>query len=131
MILSRRAIGKAIKQGKVTVAPFYEDQIETAHINLHLDLPDKKTELIVPAKSFFIAQTFEKITLADDICGFMEGKASLARQGISVEQPSTFIEPGSDNHMTLEIFNASDQPVTLKTGQPIAKMFLVRVIDDV
>jgi dCTP deaminase len=129
VILSRRAIQQAIEQGKVSIDPYREDAIEAAHINLHLKIPGNKAKLSVPPKGFVIAETAEKITLAEDVCGLMEGKASLARQGISVEQSSTFVEPGSDNRMTLEIFNASDETVYLTPGQPIAKLFLMRVID--
>jgi deoxycytidine triphosphate deaminase len=48
---------------------------------------------------------------------------------VSVEQSSTFVEPGSDNQMVLEIYNAGSKEVTLQTGQPIAKLFLMRVVD--
>ena len=130
MILSKRAVLQAIEQGKVAITPFSKDQVEAAHINLHLYIGTRARAIVVTPKSFLIARTLEKITLADDMCAFMEGKAGLAKQGLSVEQSSTFIEPGSDNFMTLEIFNAGDEPVRLEAGQPIAKMFLMHVVDD-
>jgi dCTP deaminase len=65
------------------------------------------------------------------ICGLIEGRSKLAQQGISVEQSSKFIEPGSDSRMTLEIFNASDASVTLQIGQKIAKMVLLKVSDEI
>ncbi len=129
MLFSKRAILQAIEQGKVGIVPYDAAHIELAHVNLHLDTEGKRP-LVVPAKTFAVAKTLEKITLAEDICGFMEGRAGLAKRGVSVEQSSTFIEPGTDNHMTLEIFNASSKPVSLEDGQPIAKMFLMRVVDN-
>lgn len=131
MILSERAIRTAIKIGKLEIDPLEEGQIETAHINLRLGkLTDGTASLTVSPKGFALAQTFERIKLSDDLCGFIEGRASLAKQGISVEQSSTFIEPGSNSTMVLEIFNASDVPQTLEVGQPIAKLFLTKVIDE-
>lgn len=129
MIFSDKAIRAAIDAGALHIEPFDESSIHRAHIDLHLAVRDGSEKLVIPPKGFKLAQTVEKITTSENICAFMEGKASLAKQGISIEQSSTFIEPGSSNHMTLEIFNASDSDVTLSHNQPIAKMFVTRVTD--
>jgi dCTP deaminase len=123
-VLSKQAILAAIEQGKINVDPFDVADVQTAHIDLHLI-----EDLSVAPKAFVISRTIEQITLSDDISGIMEGRAGLAKQGISVEQSSTFVEPGTDNPMTLEIFNASDQTVTLKAGQEIAKLRFFKLID--
>lgn len=116
-------------RGLLQISPFDESQIESAHINLHLSGDTSK--VIIPAKGFVLAQTAEKLTLADSICGLVEGRASLAKKGISVEQSSTFVEPGTDNTITLEIFNASDGEVVINPGDEIAKLFILKVIDDI
>lgn len=116
-------------RGLLQISPFDESQIESAHINLHLSGDIAK--VIIPAKGFVLAQTAEKLTLADSICGLVEGRASLAKKGISVEQSSTFVEPGTDNTITLEIFNASDGEVVINPGDEIAKLFILKVIDDI
>jgi deoxycytidine triphosphate deaminase len=85
----------------------------------------------IAAKGFMIAQTEERITLPSGICGLIEGRAKLARQGVSVEQSSKLIEPGSDSAMVLEVFNASDREVSLAVGQKIAKMILLEVTDEI
>ncbi|HSX30904.1 MAG TPA: hypothetical protein VLE99_03235 [Candidatus Saccharimonadales bacterium] len=128
MILSGKAIRLALEKDLLKIDPFDEAHIQPAHVDLHLG---GETALEVPAKGFVAAQTKEKITLANNLCGFMEGRAGLAKQGLSVEQSSTFIEPGSDNHLTLEIFNASDTPCTLQPGQPIAKLYLAKITDEI
>lgn len=129
MIFSNKAIKAALKAGALKIEQYSEDSINRAHINLHLLIPNEEKSMVVPAKGFVLAKTLEKITMTESICGFIEGRASLAKQGISIEQSSTFIEPGSDNQMTLEIYNASDKEITLLNNQPIAKMFVMRVID--
>jgi deoxycytidine triphosphate deaminase len=126
MILSQKAIRQALKLGKLNIRPFSIEQIEKAHINLHID-----QEVSIAPGEFVLAKTREKISLSDELCAFMEGRATLAKQGISIEQSSTFIEPGSDDQMTLEIFNAGKKAVTLTPGQPVAKMFLLKVTDSV
>jgi len=129
MIFSKNAILQAIAAGALKIEPFTPDQVQAAHIDLHLELTDGHQELSIPAGGFALAKTKENITTSDDIAAFMEGKASLAKTGISIEQSSTFIEPGSDNQMTLELFNASDKDVVLQDGQVIAKMFVSKLID--
>lgn len=132
MILSETAIKLAIQKGMLKIAPFSESQISKAHINLHLGLMGTLDgKLVLAAKAFALAETKETITLSEGLCGFIEGRASLAKLGISIEQSSTFIEPGSDNAMVLEMFNASDSPVTLEAGQPIAKMYLSKIVDTI
>lgn len=127
MILSRTAILQAIEKGWLAVDPLDTGNIQAAHIDLRLSLDDD--ELVVPARGFVLAKTRERITLSGKLGGFIEGRAGLAKQGVAVEQSSTFIEPGSDAQMTLEISNCSDRPVTLKDGQPIAKLLLMRVVN--
>lgn len=128
-MFSKKAILKAMDRGLLQISPFDESQIESAHINLHLSGDIAK--VIIPAKGFVLAQTADKLTLADSICGLVEGRASLAKKGISVEQSSTFVEPGTDNTITLEIFNASDDEVVINPGDEIAKLFILKVIDDI
>ncbi len=129
MIFSNRAIRQAIKAGALKIEPYDDSQVSKAHVDLHLEVPGEERELVVPTGGFCLAKTREKITTNEKIGAIMEGKASLAKQGISIEQSSTFIEPGSDNQMTLEIFNASNKTVTLRNGQQIAKMFVFRIVE--
>lgn len=129
-MFSKQAIKAAIEAGLLTIDPFDERQIETAHINLHLASP-AGTELVIAPKGFVVAQTLERITLAERLCALVEGRATLAKQGLSVEQSSTFVEPGTDNQLTLELFNAGDKEIRLRAGQEIAKLFVLRVIDSI
>jgi deoxycytidine triphosphate deaminase len=98
--------------------------VRLRHIDLHLD----KAVSLSP-KEFALGFTKERISLDKDLCGFMEGRARLAKLGVSVEQSSTFIEPGSSGKMALELFNASEEKVELSAGQIIAKMYLMKVVD--
>lgn len=133
MVLSGEAIKKGVREGIIGIMPFDDDQVEVAHVNLHLGELDgvESDVLFVPAKGFVIARTAERISLPVNICGLIEGRSKLAQQGISVEQSSKLIEPGSDGVMILEIFNASDEGVELSAGQKIAKMILLKITDEI
>lgn len=132
MVLSGKAIKKAVSEGLVVITPFDESHIEAAHVNLHLeDLAQTGGTVILAPKGFTVVRTKESIKLSESICGIIEGRSKLAQQGVSVEQSSTLIEPGTNSTMALEIFNASDRPVTLEAGQKIAKMILFTVTDEI
>jgi len=133
MVLSGEAIRRGIREGVIGITPFSEEQVEAVHVNLHLGEHEAAKDGLVriAAKGFIIARTEERITLPSGICGLIEGRSKLARQGISVEQSSKLIEPGSDSTMVLEIFNASDGEVSLSVGQKIAKMILLKITDEI
>ena len=132
MVISGTAIKRCVREGKIGITPFSENQVEAAHVNLHLGegLTMRDGVLVVGAGQFVVARTLERIRIPDTLCGFIEGRSKLAQQGVSIEQSSTLIEPGSDATMALEIFNASAEEVRLERGQKIAKMVLVRIVDD-
>jgi deoxycytidine triphosphate deaminase len=132
MIISGAAITRGVQEGRIGITPFSVSQVEAAHVNLHLGESQamEGDTLVVKAGQFVLARTLERITLPDTICGSMEGRSKLAQQGLSVEQSSTFIEPGSDTTMVLEIHNVGPVEVCLKRGQKIAKMILMRIVDD-
>ena len=132
MVLSGSAIKVGVHEGRIGISPYEEGQIEAAHVNLHLGECDAMTDdtLLVKAGGFVLAKTLERITLPYELCGSLEGRSKLAQQGLSIEQSSTFIEPGSDSVMTLEIFNASAVDIQLRLGQKVAKMVLIKITDD-
>ncbi|MBI1856863.1 hypothetical protein HY003_00415 [Candidatus Saccharibacteria bacterium] len=128
MIFSKKAILAAIELDKIKIEPFNPEWLGPAHVDLHLG---GSSDLLLTPKEFLTVETAETIHLSNDICGFVEGRASLARQGLSVEQSSTFIEPGTNNPLTLELFNASQNPITLEAGQTVAKLLLTKVTDKI
>lgn len=131
-MLSGQAIKNGIASGRISISPIAEDQINAAHVDLRLgEVAGVKEFTIIAPHDFVLGKTLETVMLPADICGFIEGRSSLAKIGISVEQSSKFIEPGSNNQMVLEIFNASDRPVRLEVGQQIAKMVLFKVVDEI
>jgi len=68
-----------------------------------------------------LAKTLEKVRLAPNICGWIQGRSRYARLGISVHTASSFIQPGSNNHQILEIVNLSPNPMILHSGMRICQ----------
>lgn len=146
-ILARNEILGKIKQGKVKIEPFNEKNIGPGSIDLtlsedfwaytkkrkievsentnYLDYTvHKKGNITLNSGEFVIGITKEKITLPDNICGFLSGRSRFARLGILVHATASFIQPGISNHQVLEIKNISPNVIILKPGLKICQLTL-------
>ena len=54
--------------------------------------------------------------LPDDLAGRLEGKSSLGRLGLLTHSTAGFIDPGFTGHITLELSNVANLPITLWPG---------------
>ncbi len=65
---------------------------------------------------FALGMTRERIGIADDLVGWLDGRSSLARLGLMVHITAHSIDPGWDGHITFEFFNAGRLPLGLHSG---------------
>lgn len=154
MLLSDRDIRAEIESGRVGLDPFEESMIQPSSVDVRLDryfrvFENHRYQFIDPAVEqpeltrevateadepfvlhpgeFVLASTFEVITLPDDIAGRLEGKSSLGRLGILTHSTAGFIDPGFSGHITLELSNVANLPVTLHPGMKIGQLCLIRL----
>lgn len=71
---------------------------------------------------FVLASTLEKITIAPDLLGRLEGRSSLGRLGIVVHSTASIFEPGWDGNAVLELGNLGRIAVSLMPGMRICAM---------
>lgn len=83
--------------------------------------------LFMPGKSFVIATTKEKVNIPDYLAGFVQGRSSIGRTGLFVENAG-FIDPGFSGQITLELFNASNKDYILEPGTKICQLILYRLV---
>ena len=94
----------------------YSNEI-TKEINI------KNTEqLIMQPGDFILAATLEKITIAPDLLGRLEGRSSLGRLGIVVHSTASVFDPGWDGNAVLELGNLGRIAVALYPGMRICAM---------
>ncbi|HEV7210010.1 MAG TPA: dCTP deaminase, partial [Mycobacteriales bacterium] len=74
-----------------------------------------------------LGSTFEVISLPDDIAGRLEGKSSLGRLGLLTHSTAGFIDPGFSGHVTLELSNVANLPITLWAGMKVGQLCLFRL----
>lgn len=66
--------------------------------------------------------TAEKVTIPDDLVGWLDGRSSLARLGLMVHVTAHRIDPGWDGHIVLEFVNAGKLPLAIRPGMKIGAL---------
>ncbi len=75
---------------------------------------------------FILATTKEYICLPNNISAFVEGRSSVGRMGLFV-QNAGWIDAGFEGRITLELFNASEIPIELKPLTRIGQLVFCRM----
>ena len=149
MVLSDRSIKEALDNGSIIIEPLGEDCIQPSSVDLHIDqyfrvfrnhsyrVIDVKepqedlTELIdvgptepmiLHPGEFLLGSTQERIAIPNNIVGRLEGKSSLGRLGLVIHSTAGFIDAGWDGHITLELSNVANLPITLYPGMKIGQI---------
>ena len=68
--------------------------------------------------------TKEKITLPEDLCGWLNSRSRFARIGLMSHIAAPFLAPGISNRQILEIFNAGRNRIRLTPGMKICHVVL-------
>ena len=71
---------------------------------------------VLQPNQFVLAQTLERISMPNSLMGFVEGRSSYARIGVTVHVTAPKIDPGFNGHITLEMANFGQLPVKLRAG---------------
>jgi dCTP deaminase len=65
---------------------------------------------------FVLAHTLQRVHLPNNLMGFIEGRSSLARLGITIHLTAPKIDPGFNGTITLEMAHFGKVPVRLRAG---------------
>lgn len=79
-------------------------------------------QFIMQPGDFVLAVTLEKVTIASDLMGRLEGRSSLGRLGIVVHSTASIFDPGWDGKPVLELGNLGRMAVALTVGMRICAM---------
>jgi len=155
-ILQKEEMEQYLKEKKLIVEPIleWEKQINPVGIDIRLDnyfgefikttepyvSPAKKTsELRFVEKEFFydsfylhpgefvLAQSFEYISLPNDLIGFLNGKSSLGRRGLLIHATANIVDPGWKGHIVFELANLGSMPIELIPLMRIARIVFFKV----
>ena len=78
--------------------------------------------LVLHPGEFVLGSTSEVVGIPDDLVGRLEGKSSLGRLGLLIHSTAGFVDPGFTGHITLELSNVANLPITLYPGMKIGQI---------
>jgi dCTP deaminase len=154
MLLSDRDIRAEVQADRLRLQPWDPELVQPSSIDVRLDRyfrvfnnsqythidpaaqQDELTSLVEPAGDepfvlhpgeFVLGSTLEVVTLPDDLASRLEGKSSLGRLGLITHATAGFIDPGFSGHITLELSNVANLPITLWPGMKIGQLCVFRL----
>ena len=143
MILSDRTVQKMLDNKSLRIEPITAGQIQPASVDIRLgntfsvvdDTPSgiikldseikykiivADTYMILPGQ-FVLATTMEYFELPDYLTAFVEGRSSLGRMGLFI-QNAGWVDPGFKGEITLELYNANRCAIELKAGRRVGQL---------
>lgn len=154
MVLSDRTIREEIAKGRIIIRPLGDGCIQPASVDIHLDrqvlvfrnnrVPyvdirastEKLTEKVMMGDDdpfmlhpgeFILGSTLEHVEVPDDLVARLEGKSSLGRIGLLIHSTAGYVDPGWKGHLTLELSNVSNLPITLYYRMKIGQISFLRL----
>ena len=151
MILSDQAILTRLENGSLSISPLEKEQIQPASVDIRLgntfsvieDSPSgvitmdqeityktiqSDTYVLLPGQ-FILATTMEYFVLPNDLTAFVEGRSSLGRMGLFI-QNAGWVDPGFQGEITLELFNANRCAIELKAGRRVGQLVFAGMDED-
>lgn len=145
----KKAIEK--KRIGIVPEPVYDQQLGSCSIDLRLgntfrvfdhskypyidpnqkDYSNEITKVVVVKKGerfimqpgeFVLAVTLERVIIASDLMGRLEGRSSLGRLGLVVHSTASIFDPGWDGNPVLELGNLGRMAISLTPGMRICAM---------
>lgn len=86
----------------------------------------EKDEIILPPHSFILATTMECVRLPNNLTAFVEGRSSIGRMGLFI-QNAGWVDPGFEGEITLELYNANQLPIRLKSGRRVCQLVFAQM----
>ena len=150
MILSDKTLMKMLEEKTLVVEPIEKEQIQPASIDIRLGntfsiVEDTSTGIInleneikyktittdsyiLLPNQFVLATTMEYFDLPDNLTAFVEGRSSLGRMGLFI-QNAGWVDPGFKGEITLELYNANRCAIELKAGRRVGQLVFAKMDD--
>jgi dCTP deaminase len=156
VVLSDRTIRRLLGEGLIGIDPYDETLLQPSSVDVRVDryfrvfrnsrdpfinvkeAQEDLTELvevdgdqpfILHPGEFVLGSTLERLTLPDDLVGRLDGKSSLGRLGLLIHSTAGFIDPGWDGHVTLELSNVANLPITIYYGMKIGQLSFMQMTE--
>ena len=148
MILSDKTIREYLSCGRLSIDPMEPGQIQPASVDIRIgdtysivedscdgvihlgsEIRYKTIQsdryLLMPGQ-FVLATTMEYFRLGDDLTAFVEGRSSIGRLGLFI-QNAGWVDPGFEGEITLELYNASRCAIELEAGRRVGQLVFAQL----
>jgi deoxycytidine triphosphate deaminase len=88
--------------------------------------PGRSETLVIPPNQVVVVSTLEEIVLGDDMVGHLTLKQDILLEGLLMGSQSQ-VDAGYRGWIYPLLYNLTDSDVTLKLGQPVIRLELVRL----
>jgi dCTP deaminase len=156
MVLADASIRRRIAEGAIGIDPYDESLLQPSSVDVRVDryfrvfrnnrYPfidvkqeqeeltelveiDPETPFILHPGEFVLGSTLERVRLPVDLVARLEGKSSLGRLGLLIHSTAGFIDPGWDGHVTLELSNVANLPITIYVGMKIGQLSFMELTE--
>ena len=154
MILSDKSLRQEIEAGRIIIDPFDPSCVQPSSIDIKvsnlfrvfrnhtagiIDVKKDMTELtelveiphggvfMLHPGEFVLGSTLERVAVPNDLVARVEGKSSLGRLGLLIHSTAGFIDAGFDGHVTLELANVANLPITLYPEMKIGQVSFMKM----
>src|SRR2546429_796782 len=156
MVLSDRTITRLLDEGRIGIDPYEAQLLQPSSLDVRVDRyfrvfrssrypfidvkeaqedltelveVEDETPFVLHPGEFVLGSTLERIRLPDDLVARLEGKSSLGRLGLLIHSTAGFIDPGWDGHVTLELSNVANLPVTIYPEMKIGQISFLQLTE--
>jgi len=156
VVLSDATIARLLAEGRIEIDPYDSGLLQPSSVDVRVDRlfrvfhnnrypyidvkveQEELTELVevdegrhfvLHPGEFVLGSTLERVRLPDDLVARLDGKSSLGRLGLLIHSTAGFIDPGWDGHVTLELSNVANLPITLYVGMKIGQLSFVQLTE--
>jgi dCTP deaminase len=155
MVLSDRTIARLLEESRIEIDPYDDSLLQPSSVDVRVDRffrvfrnnlypyidvkveQEDLTELveigdepfILHPGEFVLGSTLERVKLPDDLVARLEGKSSLGRLGLLIHSTAGFVDPGWDGHVTLELSNVANLPITIYHGMKIGQLSFMQLTE--
>jgi len=155
MVLSDRTIARLLEEGRIEIDPYDPALLQPSSVDVRVDryfrvfrnnlypyidvktAQEGLTELveiddapfILHPGEFVLGSTLERVRLPNDLVARLEGKSSLGRLGLLIHSTAGFIDPGWDGHVTLELSNVANLPITIYPEMKIGQLSFMELTE--
>lgn len=137
-----------LKESRLRITPLEQNQVQPASVDIRLGNTFSIVEdtsngiinleneivyktittdkyILMPGQ-FVLASTMEYFSLPNNITAFVEGRSSLGRMGLFI-QNAGWVDPGFEGEITLELFNANRCAIELQTGRRVGQLVFAKM----